>query len=108
MYTQSFSVPDGSDDAKSVGLKAVPKALSAQDTALQAAFDARIDADGRIELIHGLAFLAARDAAKAAREDAGRGSVAAGGEEHDEEHDEEGDEAAPWLVAPIAFRRIAQ
>jgi UDP-2,3-diacylglucosamine pyrophosphatase LpxH len=65
-------------------------------------------ADGRIELIHGLAFLAARDAAKAAREDAGRGSVAAGGEEHDEEHDEEGDEAAPWLAAPIAFLRVAQ
>ena len=65
-------------------------------------------ADGRIELIHGLAFLAARDAAKAAREDAGRGSVAAGGEEHDEEHEEEGDEAAPWLAAPIAFLRVAQ
>ena len=49
MYTQSFSVPDGSEDAKSAGLKAVPKALNAQDAALQAAFDARIDADGRIE-----------------------------------------------------------
>jgi ring-1,2-phenylacetyl-CoA epoxidase subunit PaaA len=49
MYTQSFSVPDGSDDAKSVGLKAVPQALNAQDAALQAQFDARIDADGRIE-----------------------------------------------------------
>ncbi|MDP4612569.1 MAG: phenylacetate-CoA oxygenase subunit PaaI, partial [Limnohabitans sp.] len=49
MYTQSFSVPDGTEDAKSAGLKAVPKALNAQDAALQAAFDARIDADGRIE-----------------------------------------------------------
>jgi len=49
MYTQSFSVPDTTEDAKSAGLKAVPKALSAQDAALQAQFDARIDADGRIE-----------------------------------------------------------
>jgi ring-1,2-phenylacetyl-CoA epoxidase subunit PaaA len=49
MYTQSFSVPDTSDDAKSANLKAVPKALSAQETALQVQFDARIDADGRIE-----------------------------------------------------------
>ena len=49
MYTQSFSVPDGNEDAKSAGLKAVPKALNAQDADLQAAFDARIDADGRIE-----------------------------------------------------------
>jgi ring-1,2-phenylacetyl-CoA epoxidase subunit PaaA len=49
MYTQSFSVPDTSEDVKSAGLKAAPKALSAQDAALQAAFDARIDADGRIE-----------------------------------------------------------
>ena len=49
MYTQSFSVPDGTEDVKSAGLKAVPKALNAQDAALQAAFDARIDADGRIE-----------------------------------------------------------
>ena len=49
MYTQSFSVPDGSEEAKSAGLKAVTKALSPQDAALQAQFDARIDADGRIE-----------------------------------------------------------
>lgn len=49
MYTQSFSVPDASDDAKSSVLKAVPQALSAQNAALQAQFDARIDADGRIE-----------------------------------------------------------
>ena len=49
MYTQSFSVPDTTEDVKSANLKAVPQALSAQDAALQAAFDARIDADGRIE-----------------------------------------------------------
>ena len=48
MYTQSFSVSDG-DDAKAAGLKAVAKAPSANEAALQAAFDARIDADGRIE-----------------------------------------------------------
>ena len=49
MYTQSFSVPETSDDPKSASLKAVPQALSAQDAALQAQFDARIDADGRVE-----------------------------------------------------------
>ena len=48
MYTQSFSVSD-QDDAKSAGLKAVPKEASAAEQALQAQFDARIDADGRIE-----------------------------------------------------------
>ena len=48
MYTQSFSVSD-QDDAKSAGLKAVPKEASASEQALQAQFDARIDADGRIE-----------------------------------------------------------
>ena len=48
MYTQSFSVPDG-DDAKAAGLKAVAKPPSADEAALQAAFDVRIDADGRIE-----------------------------------------------------------
>ena len=48
MYTQSFSVSD-QDDAKSAGLKAVPKQASASEQALQAQFDERIDADGRIE-----------------------------------------------------------
>ena len=48
MYTQSFSVPDG-DDAKAAGLKAVAKPHNANEAALQAAFDSRIDADGRIE-----------------------------------------------------------
>jgi ring-1,2-phenylacetyl-CoA epoxidase subunit PaaA len=42
MYTQSFNVPDG-------GGKTVPLAPSSEDPALQAAFDTRIDADGRIE-----------------------------------------------------------
>ena len=50
MYTQSFNVPDGSAEGEtSAGLKAVPKALSTQDAALQAQFDARIDADGKVE-----------------------------------------------------------
>jgi len=48
MYTQSFSVSD-QDDAKSAGLKAVPRQASASEQALQAQFDERIDADGRIE-----------------------------------------------------------
>jgi ring-1,2-phenylacetyl-CoA epoxidase subunit PaaA len=43
MYTQSFNVPDAG------GGKTVPLAPSTEDPALQAAFDARIDADGRIE-----------------------------------------------------------
>ena len=47
MYTQSFSVPDAAD-AKA-GLKAVPKVLSENEAQLQAEFDARIAADGRIE-----------------------------------------------------------
>ena len=42
--THSFSVPD--DEGKTTGLKA---AASAAEADLQAAFDARIDADGRIE-----------------------------------------------------------
>jgi len=42
MYTQSFNVPDG-------GAKTVPLAPSNEDPELQAAFDVRIDADGRIE-----------------------------------------------------------
>ncbi len=49
MYTQSFNVPDSAEAAPSAGLKAVPQALNAQDAALQAQFDARIDADGKIE-----------------------------------------------------------
>ena len=48
MYTQSFSVPDDAE-GKSTALKAVPKPLSENEAALQAAFDARIAADGRIE-----------------------------------------------------------
>ncbi len=46
MYTQSFSVPDG--DA-SAAVKLVSGATDNATQALQAAFDARIDADGRIE-----------------------------------------------------------
>ncbi|MDP1684714.1 Phenylacetic acid catabolic protein, partial [Hydrogenophaga sp.] len=43
MYTQSFNVPDA--DAKAGNpLKSVP-----HDTALQAHFDAVVDADGKIE-----------------------------------------------------------
>ena len=48
MYTQSFSVPD--DTAGNTGgPKGVPAAASAAEAELQAAFDARIDQDGRIE-----------------------------------------------------------
>ncbi|HJV92119.1 MAG TPA: Phenylacetic acid catabolic protein, partial [Azonexus sp.] len=43
MYTQSFNVPD------SPGAKTVALAPASEDPARQAAFDARIDADGRIE-----------------------------------------------------------
>ena len=43
MYTQSFNVPDNA------GGKTVPLAPSIEDPVLQAAFDTRIDADGRIE-----------------------------------------------------------
>ena len=43
MYTQSFDVPDNP------GAKPAPSASAGEDPARQAAFDARIDADGRIE-----------------------------------------------------------
>ena len=49
MYTQSFNVPEQGEAPSNTGLKAVPKALNAQDTALQAQFDARIDANGKVE-----------------------------------------------------------
>ncbi|MBS0498983.1 MAG: phenylacetate-CoA oxygenase subunit PaaI, partial [Proteobacteria bacterium] len=48
MYTQSFSVPDDSD-TKPGAPKAAARAVPAEDAAHQARFDARIDADGRIE-----------------------------------------------------------
>ena len=48
MYTQSFNVPEQGEAPSNTGLKAVPKALNAQDTALQAQFDARIDANGKV------------------------------------------------------------
>ncbi|MFZ4751350.1 MAG: UDP-2,3-diacylglucosamine diphosphatase [Phycisphaerales bacterium] len=48
-------------------------------------------ADGRIELIDGLAFLAARDAARAAREGSG----------------DDSEEADPWLEPAIAFNHVA-
>src|SRR3990167_7235210 len=44
MYTQSFNVPDKADAPPGAALKAVP-----HDSALQAHFDAVIDADGKIE-----------------------------------------------------------
>lgn len=44
MYTQSFNVPDAPASAAAAALKAVP-----HDPALQAHFDAVIDADGKIE-----------------------------------------------------------
>ena len=43
MYTQSFNVPD------SPGLKAVPEKVPAENPELLARFDARIEADGKIE-----------------------------------------------------------
>ena len=46
MYTQSFSVPDGDAPA---AVKLVSVATDKATQALQDAFDARIDADGRIE-----------------------------------------------------------
>jgi len=49
LYTQSFNVPEQGETQPSAGLKAVPKVLSAQEAALQAQFDARIDADGKVE-----------------------------------------------------------
>ena len=48
MYTQSFSVPDDASP-KADALKPVPKPLTEAQARLQAQFDARIDADGRIE-----------------------------------------------------------
>ncbi|WHZ12981.1 MAG: 1,2-phenylacetyl-CoA epoxidase, subunit A [Burkholderiaceae bacterium] len=48
MYTQSLDVPDATDAGKGA-LKAVPKPPDAAETAFQARFDERIDADGRIE-----------------------------------------------------------
>ena len=48
MYTQSFSVPDD-EGGKAPPLKPVARPLNATEAALQAAFDERIDADGRIE-----------------------------------------------------------
>ncbi|MEY3141084.1 MAG: 1,2-phenylacetyl-CoA epoxidase, subunit, partial [Pseudomonadota bacterium] len=56
MYTQSFNVPDAPDTssaapnaASMAALKSVPKALTEAEVALQAQFDARIDADGKVE-----------------------------------------------------------
>ena len=43
MYTQSFNVPD------QAGQKTVAVTPSTEDAELMARFDARIDADGRIE-----------------------------------------------------------
>jgi hypothetical protein len=60
-------------------------------------------ADGRIELIDGLTFLAARDAAKAMREGEGAGE----GDDTTEEAVET-EESDPWLAAPVALLRIAQ
>ena len=47
MYTQSFSVPDDAEGKSA--LKAVPKQASEHEAALQAQFEERIAADGRIE-----------------------------------------------------------
>jgi ring-1,2-phenylacetyl-CoA epoxidase subunit PaaA len=47
MYTQSFNVPDG--DAKAPGAPAPPCHAPSEADALQAHFDAVIDADGKIE-----------------------------------------------------------
>ena len=47
MYTQSFSVPD--DEGKTARPAAASRPASEREAALQAQFDARIDADGRIE-----------------------------------------------------------
>ena len=52
MYTQSFNVPDASDTSNAVAtaaLKSVPKPLTEAEVSLQAQFDARIDADGKVE-----------------------------------------------------------
>ena len=49
MYTQSFNVPDAPDTNNATALKSVPNPLTAAEVALQAQFDARIDADGKVE-----------------------------------------------------------
>jgi ring-1,2-phenylacetyl-CoA epoxidase subunit PaaA len=49
MYTQSFNVPDDAGEAKSASLKTVPAPLGEAEMALQAHFDAVVDADGKIE-----------------------------------------------------------
>ena len=52
MYTQSFNVPDATDANNTVAtaaLKSVPKPLTEAEVTLQAQFDARIDADGKVE-----------------------------------------------------------
>ena len=52
MYTQSFNVPDAPDTNSTVAtaaLKSVPKPLTEAEVALQTQFDARIDADGKVE-----------------------------------------------------------
>ena len=49
MYTQSFNVPDAADDPKTSTLKAVARPPSEAEIALQARFDARVDADEKIE-----------------------------------------------------------
>jgi len=49
MYTQSFNVPDSSDDTKAAGLKAVAQPLNQAETALQIRFDAKVDADEKVE-----------------------------------------------------------
>ena len=52
MYTQSFNVPDAPDTnstAATAALKSVPKPLTEAEVALQAQFDSRIDADGKVE-----------------------------------------------------------
>jgi len=52
MYTQSFNVPDATDANNTVAtaaLKSVPKPLTEAEVSLQAQFDARIDADGKVE-----------------------------------------------------------
>src|SRR5574337_860414 len=48
MYTQSMDVSDGTDAGKGA-LKAVARPPDAAEAALQTRFDARIDADGKIE-----------------------------------------------------------
>jgi UDP-2,3-diacylglucosamine pyrophosphatase LpxH len=54
--------------------------------------------DGRIELVDGLALLAARDARRAMRTD--------GDDDASEPIDTESEEADPWLEAGIAFNRL--